>query len=187
MRRFEPNDPRTWADDRVEAFLDGDLAALEAEAFDHALADDADCEAELFLATRIRTELRALPRPACPPAVTRAVIAQARRDVRRARPERLRAWLDRWWTPFWQPSLAMALLLALVFTASLVGRPAAPAADAARVEAALAEAKWTLAYLSQVGRQTGRSVRHDVLEHRVVEPVQAALGTILPEIPKTQN
>ena len=73
----------------------------------------------------------------------------------------------------------MAALVLLVVAGALIGRPAPPTqpyADA-DVQQALEEVRWTLALLSEVGRQTGNSVRQDVLQERIVTPVQDALGT----------
>lgn len=196
MRPYSPDNPHAWMDERLEAYVDGDLAPAEARRMEALLAEsDADWEAELFLATRIRAGLQALPQPACPPAVAQVVLEAARRQaVERAGPgwlERAREWFERAWAPFWQPTLATAALVAVVVATALVGRPRPEAELAgmspAQVEAALAEAKWTLAYLSQVGRDTGHSVRQEVLENHVVAPVQQALGSILTENPNIPN
>lgn len=193
MKRFEHNTAVAWMEDRIEAYLDGELEEAERASFERHLAGDQAWEAELFLAGKIRNGLQALPQPVCPPHVMHAVLAEVAQLEQRSWRHRLKGWADRWWAAFWQPSLAMALLLAVVVTATLVGRSPAPASmpaqadlEAAAVQEALAEAKWTLAYLSEVGRETGKAVRHDVLEERVVAPMQHALGSILVEHPKTQ-
>lgn len=163
-----------WVDERLEAFLDGTLPPDEHAAVARVLAGDADGQDDLFLARRIRDTLRAWPEPSCPPHVTEAVLAQTRRAARDDRRDRVQAALRARWTMLWQPALAMAVLLLVVWTATLVGRPPEP--SRAEVEQALAEVQWTLAYLSEVGRQTGRAVRQDVLSERVVSPVQDAFN-----------
>lgn len=168
-------------DARLEAFLDGTLPAADREACAAALRADPAWQAELALARRIRQGLHALPVEPCPPAVTAAVLAHARRHAAPPWPERLAAWIDAQAAVLGRPVLAMAVLVLVVVAASLVGRPQpAPqtlaAASEAEVEQALAEVRWTLAYLSEVGRQTGRSVRRDVLEERVVAPVHEAIA-----------
>ncbi|MFQ5572063.1 MAG: hypothetical protein ACE5G0_20495, partial [Rhodothermales bacterium] len=75
----------------------------------------------------------------------------------------------------WQPALAMTFLLLLVVSSSLIGKP--PRHHTAEVQQALAEVQWTLAFLSEMGRQTGQAVRDDVIKERVVWPVQDALGS----------
>lgn len=183
MKRSDFNENRhAWGEAHLDAFLDGDLPPDEAAAFARLLQEDDDLAAERWLAGQVRDGLRALPRPVCPPAVTQAVLAEARRSTWRSRQERFVGRLLDAWLSLWQPALVTAALVGVVVTAALVGRvpaPPPPTAHAAEVEAALAEAKWTLAYLSEVGRHTGRSVRHEVLEAHVVAPVQEAVGALL--------
>ena len=168
-----------WMDARVEAYLDEALSIDEQARFEHALAADADWEAELFLARQIRDGLRALPHPECPPHVTAAVLAKVRRQAHASWIDRMETWLQEQWLALWQPALAMAVLLLLVVSASLIGRPQQqePAYAEAEIQRAMQEVQWTLAYLSEVGRQTGKTVRDDVIADRVVGTVQGAFGT----------
>ena len=165
-------------DARVEAYLDEALPADEQARFEQALTADAGWEAELFLARQIRDGLHALPQPMCPPHVTDAVLAQVRRQAQQSWIDRLEAWLHQQWLSLWQPALAMAVLLLLVVSAALVGRPQQqqPAYAEAEVQRAMQEVQWALAYLSEVGRQTGKTVREDVIAEHVVGTVQGALG-----------
>lgn len=209
-------------DDRLEAYVDGELPAAESERLEAIVAQDAVAARKLELARRVRDELAAAERPSCPPGVTRAVLALARAeaagrkaerdraigrpaamrrpDAPAARPARLRAlWNGRSrsagrrnvrtvWTEVLRPSLATAALVALVVAAALIGRvpttpprdpPATAEATPAEVRQALADARWALAYVSDIGRRTGRSIRQEVLEERVAAPVQRAVGTAL--------
>ena len=177
MKLSEPY-PHDWMDTRVEAYLDEGLPADEQARFEHALAADADWEAELFLARQIRDGLHALPQPVCPPRVADAVLAQVRRQAQASWANRLQTWIEAQWLALWQPALAMAVLLLLVVSAALVGRPQQQTTYAdAEIERAMQEVQWTLAYLSEVGRQTGKRVRDDVIAERVVGTVQGALDT----------
>ena len=171
-------------DDHIEAFLDEDLPPDEAARFEAHLATDG-WEEELLLARQIRDGLRALPVPPCPPEVTHAVLQQARREARASRRLRLRehldslhAWLTQAWRPLWQPALAMSMLLALVVAVGTLGRGPQQPTDDPEVAQALAEAKWTLAFLSEIGRETSRSVRSEALEPHVVAPMNEALGPL---------
>lgn len=177
MKPSEPLHYHGWMDDRVEAYLDEALPADQQARFAQSLAADADWEAELFLARQIRDGLRALPHPACPPRVADAVRAHVRRQAQPSWSDRLQAWLEQQWLALWQPALAMAVLLVLVVSATLVGHPQQqqPTYAEAEVERAMKEVQWTLAYLSEVGRQTGKTVREDVIADRVVGTMQHAL------------
>ncbi len=176
MKPSEPY-PHDWMDARVEVYLDEALPADEQARFEHALVADADWEAELFLARQIRDGLHALPQPVCPPHVADAVLAQVRRQAQVSWIDRLQTWIEEQWLALWQPALTMAVLLLLVVSAALIGRPQQQTAYAdAEVEHAMQEVQWTLAYLSEVGRQTGKMVRDDVIAELVVGTVQGALG-----------
>ncbi len=177
---MKPSEPfiHDWMDARVEAYLDEVLPTDEQARFEHALAADADWEAELFLARQIRDGLHALPQPVCPPRVTDAVLAQVRRQAQVSWIDRLQGWIEQQWLALWQPALAMAVLLLLVVSATLIGRPTQQATYAdAEVERAMQEVQWALAYLSEVGRQTGKVVRDEVIAERVVLTVQDAFNT----------
>jgi len=170
-------------DEHVEAYLDGDLPLPDATRFEHGLAGEDWAEA-VDLARQIQAGLQAQPQLFCPPHVTQTVLREVRRRARASWIQRLQARAEARWRAMWQPALAMAVLVTLVVSAALVGRtPPAPGYEQAEVAVALEDVKWTLAYLSEVGRQTGRSVRRDVLEPHVVEPMQRAVGIVMDHRP----
>lgn len=181
MRSFDDS-LNDWMDARVEAYLDGVLPDDERLRFERGLAAEAEWEAEVFLADRIRQGLRALPDPECPPHVAAAVLAQVRQEQRASWMAQLKAWLQQQVTALWQPALAMTMVLLLVVSAALIGRSeteenfAGNVPPSSEVQQALAEVQWTLGYLSGVSRQTGRVVRDEVITDHVVSPVQEALG-----------
>lgn len=181
--------PNAWLDDRIEAYLDGALSASERQAVEAALGQDpladADWQAELQLARQIRDGLRTLPAPACPPHVAQAVLAQAAREAAPPWLARFHAWMQRQLTALWQPALAMTMVLLLVVSASLI-KPAPPAVSP-EVARARAEVEWTLAFLSEVGRETGQAVREDVFAARVVSPVQDAFNRRTRPVPENQR
>ncbi len=183
MQPFDPPPPRDWMDERLEGYLDGDLTPEETARFERGLRRD-DWAAELRRAASIRDGLRALPLPECPPHVTRAVLREARRRARAEWLHRAREALARAWRLTARPALAMAVLVALVVVAALVTRPPRDAPARTEVEHALAEVKWTLAYLSEVGRQTGASVHRDVLDAHVFGPMHEALGAFAHDPPE---
>lgn len=178
-------DPDRWMDARLEAYLDGDLRAAERRRFERLLAEHPAWQAELRRARRIQKTLRATSTPPCPPRVTRAVLQQTSRPDRtdRApRPHRVRR------TRWWQPVLAAGLLLLAVALAPLISPPPdapqpfeASRYTKAEIHRAAAEARWTLAYVAAIGEKTSRTLRQDVLEAHVAEPLQNALRTALLE------
>ena len=132
MKPFkDPIDP-DWLDDRLEAFLDGELPGEEHRLVAEAIEADPHWQQEAALARRIQGSLQALPTPACPPAITRRVVWHARWDALRSAlfPSNLRL--------VWRPALAVATL-AIVIIISLPSTPPPP--PEASVEQALEEAK----------------------------------------------
>jgi len=151
-----------WMEARIEAYLDDDLPAEERAHFERRLSTETWAD-QLALAEQIRAGLHRLPAPLCPAPVTQAAIRTARRET----------WAD--WrgrlTTIWRPALAMTVLLIMVLSAALFGGRATPnPPNDMAVQRALTEVKWTLAYLSQVGRETGVSVRRDVLDPYFTPP-----------------
>lgn len=182
MKLLEPTYGPDWQGARVEAYLDGDLSPEEAAAFEAHWATDPSLDDELWLAGKVRDGLREMPTPTVPPEIAQAVLAQARHEVRADRWARFHTRLELAFASLWRPALAMATLVMVVVTAALVGQPATlqRPAMSAEVEQAMEEVKWTLALLSEVGRETGLAVRAEVLEPHVMAPMQEALGTARP-------
>jgi len=149
------DDLPAWMDNQVEAYLDGDLSPDERVHFESHMTGES-WEEEVEKADRIRHGLRALATPKCPEKVSQSVLSLARRDT-------LSSLLD--WRTAVRPALAMTVLIILVLSVSLYSRHAdrTPRRDAV-VERALTDVKWTLAFLSEVSRDAGASVRRDVLE-----------------------
>ncbi len=180
---------------RAQALLDrrgdGDLSAAE-EAFLAAhLSACAACASEAALADELAATFAALPRPSCPPALSRAVLAVAEGEAAGARvlawrppaTERVVESGRRSEAPvatLWRraaPAAAAALLA--VVAGGLTYQLAAPRTSgrpsAAEVARAERELELTLAYLGRVGREAGAVVREEVVEN-VVAPAQELLG-----------
>lgn len=168
-----------WLEAHMEAYLDGELSNAERATFERGLEDASVWEADKFLARKIRQGLATLHDPYCPDKVTEAVLAETRRRTRASRLDRLHNWFERRWQAYWQPALAMTVLLLVVMSAVLLGQPPRHTIQSAEVEAAMAEVQWTLAYLSEVGRHTGQTVRQEVLEERIILPVHDAVSPLL--------
>lgn len=176
-----------WMDARVEAYVDGALSPDEETIFEARLQAAPRWKQAVRRARRVRSGLRGLPQPVCPPEVTQAALREAcasdapPRNDRAARPLAPRRASDTQRAR--QASLALVFLLLLAAGGALLGRPAPTDAPSsfthAEVQQATAQAEWTLAFLAHVARQTGTTVQEDVLEARVAAPVQEAVGSAL--------
>jgi anti-sigma factor RsiW len=137
--------------DRIEPFLDGELASdEEARLRDH-LAGCRSCAAERALAVKIQRELRALA-PA-----RQGVVVPFPRPAGRGAPMRI--------------FLAAAMLALTVggalFLAQIRIRPAQPVQNPANIARATAEARYALAYIGKVSRHTGLDLRDGILRRRM--------------------
>ncbi len=150
-------------DERVEAWLDGELPAEEAARLERHADGCPRCADAMAWARTVRDELRSLPTYPAPPRVARPALAAARATAsdNRRRLGRLRA------------LAAAAVLVVLLATALLVsglGREV-PAPEVARAEA---EVRLALALVGRVQRRTAAEVRREVLTGGVGDPLRAA-------------
>lgn len=157
--------------DLLEPCLDGDLGAGEAEAVRGHLERCSACAAEMALAARIRTELRALPELDCPPEVLDKVRRRGPGEVVPFRPRH--AWSLR--------IAAAAAALVLAVLGAMGGafflesqKPDSPSPE--QVARATREARFALAYLGKATRQAGFDVRDEVLQKRLVMPATRSLA-----------
>ena len=183
---------RNQFEERLEAYLDGELASEEARLLEAFAAVDTEAGRELHLAQAVQERIRALPQPICPPDVTSKVLAEARADARRSFVARLRSAASASWATILRPSLTMGAFVALIVGGTLIARSpnalspnveppttggsTAAAATPQEVAQGLDDAKWALAYLSNVGRRTATTIRDDVLDEHVVQPVNRAIN-----------
>lgn len=190
LHPIDPDD--AWLDTRVEAFVDGELPPDEQAAFERALADDDRWLDALAEAQHVRRGLKAhVPSP-CPEALTQRILRAAAHTPRRPAPRKARAGRDRTASrrgPSRRATALGAAVLTCVLAASAVLWPARrapepPPLDLAMLHAepdvqqALAEAKWTLAYLSDLGREAGTSVRRSAIVP-LMPPVEKAVDGVL--------
>jgi anti-sigma factor (TIGR02949 family) len=182
------NEHCDWVLDRLEAYLDGDLSTDELAPIESHLTICGNCTRELGLARQVQSMLHALPEHRCPDAV---VEAAARRINGLPAPATvpLTERLSGWWHQFMHPIAAAAAMLLVVAMTVFIGQEhhynstaSLSPEDTLELSAediALAEAeiKWTLAYLGDVGRRSGRAVRDEAIINHVVKPVGRALDT----------
>lgn len=168
-----------WYDDRLEAYVDGELNEGDRRRMDAYARESDFASRQLRLARMVKTQLADIPWEVCPADVTRAVLVEARKDARRSI---LRFVLDETraaWATILRPSLSVGVLVAAILVGTLVGRKDVEeiVATPQEIQRALDEAKWTLAFLSELGRETGQSIRREVIEERVAQPMQNAITT----------
>lgn len=161
--------------DLLEPYVDGDLPRETAERLRVHLESCRSCAAELALAQRIQTELRALPQLDCPPEILERVRSQGA-EVVPFRPRRTGL-------PLSVAAAAATLALALGGGALFVHfqqpsqQPRQPSAT--EIAQATAEARYALAYIGRVSRRTGLDLRDDVLARRLVRPATRSLSLSL--------
>jgi anti-sigma-K factor RskA len=108
--------------------------------------------------------------------VVEEVYQRVRGELRARRRQRLREWLDSWRAPLWRPVAVAALVVVLAVGGTVTYQRGEPEVSPAELARAERQVKWTLAYLSQMGRRTGDRVRDDVLRERVVAPIQRSVN-----------
>lgn len=156
--------------DLLEAYLDGDLPAEEAGRIQEHLAACPSCAAELAFAEKIQRELRALPLPDCPPEVLEKVYQAGKGEVvqfqRRPRRERTLG----------RRIAAVAAALVLSVGGGALFFHAQRQQQIAQAEQ---EARYALAYIGKLSRQTGLEIRDEVIQKRVVAPTTRGIARSL--------
>jgi len=146
-------------DDRLEAFLDGDLDATEAAAVAGHLNRCTRCETEHRLARDLLSELRALPRPDAPGSVLEGIRAEVD-----AEPLRFRTWSDG--LPL--RGLAAAVVALAIFGGVLWQANRTPTGPSdAEIARATDQAKYALALVGAVSFDVAGG---DLLRDRVLSP-----------------
>ena len=160
--------PCSWTQERIEAYIDGELTPVEQGRLEAHAATCAACAAELEDARRLVGALHTLPQATCPDAVSQALhdrIHQTRRTAAK-----------RWCAP-----LAAAAVLVLIAGHLLFDpEPVPPAFSPKEIAQARRQVEWTLAYLGDLNSRMGTTVRDDVIQPRLVQPLRLNLDAILP-------
>jgi anti-sigma factor RsiW len=153
---------QSW-EDRINALLDGELDATEAEQLRAAAGDDPALARAIIDAYQLKQALEAIPTERAPDSLRRRLAAipqQERRQHRRiARP----AWAEsRWFGPAWMTALAAVplLVIALAVWAPQQTRTSEP--SLAEINQARQELAVALAYLGKVGRMTNQEIGETV-------------------------
>lgn len=167
-----------WLDERVEAYVDGELSGEELLRFEAALEESASLRSAVATARQIRQFMASMPLPPCPEPAVSEVLRLAS-ESRRSVPMR-----DRYIEAL-RPRrrllhvFAMAAVIAAVaIGGSLIFRDL-DAQD--EVERGLADVKLALAYVGEAGRQAGDIVRIEVVDEGVVMPIRRAVSHVTGE------
>ena len=157
--------PCSWTQERIEAYIDGELTPVEQGRLEAHAATCAACAAELEDARRLVGALHTLPSLTCPNAVSQALQTRVRQTRRRR----------------WGWAYAAAAVLALIAGHHLFDpEPVPPAFSPKEVAQARRQVEWTLAYLSDLNSRMGTTVRDDVIQPHLVQSLRLNLDTILP-------
>ena len=178
-----------WFRDRVDLYIDGDLAGEELERFEAHIDGCAACRGELELARQVVDGLRSLPGLACPDSVLDE--AAGRIDVKQpaAGRNRLREWLAGVRILTLRPALAAMTLVVVVAAVYMVSHEGLMLPDdpdstqqltavemtPQEVEAARQDVALAFAYVSKYSRKAGVIVKNDVIDERVVPTVRKAM------------
>ncbi len=167
--KTDDTNPANWLDEHLEAFLDGELKAEEAQKFERLLEQDGQSQQSLLWAVNIRDELRAVPTPEPPASLQQNILHAVRKEARANQRNSFFSALGALFTfepsHVLRPALATLTLLVIATTLLFVlNRPTLPQAEPesisqAEIDQALAEAKWALGYVSKTGRMTGTSMQ----------------------------
>lgn len=177
-----------WFDERVEAFVDGDLTGQELLAFRERLDDDERLREQVRVAERITSTLGEAPTFTLPESMVRQAQStgsdSGRSDVSKqtsGRGLRLIQSPRFVWTSV---AAAAAIVFAVVLfpTQTQVQNFDNSEPTQAEVERALAEVKWTLALVSDIGNE-----REDIVNGHIVAPVQKAMSFVIVGSDETQG
>ena len=173
-----PDDPKSCRELelRIEALVDGEVAAAERRDLQEHLESCPDCAKQVRLALGIHRELQALPELDAPARVLETVLQQTR-------PTDSRRWS---WSRLWQVprpawvALGAATAAALLSILILVPDPVPTVPErSAEIEQATEEARLALAYLDKLTHRAARELREDIVQKRVVEPAARGLARSL--------
>lgn len=163
----DSNHDSAWFEERVEAFVDGELSADELKVFETRLAADATLQQSVNDARTVISVLRTASRAHCPDVVSDRVLQLARGGSlpdtgleRRDRQALRRVPILRRVTVRTVAIAAAACLAVLLF----LKQPAPPENySEAEVQQALREAKYALAIVSNASKETAKTIRMDAM------------------------
>ncbi len=156
-----------WFQERLEAYVDGELSVTEAQRFDGRLADDAELRQAVANAQSLQRALRRIQSPRAPAAIRKAVVEQTGTH-----------WIthrNAGWLAATAATLALAISLIGQFNASpqVTAEMQLTAREIAKGRQDLALA---LAYLDQATVHTSRKVSNTWVNDGLLRPVSSGLN-----------
>jgi anti-sigma factor RsiW len=184
-----------WTLDRIDPYIDGDLATEEVAEIERHLADCPECRQELALARAVTSELRSLPELECPQRVVDNAAARVESVDSGFTVRKLLDWFGGRGVPRLRPAMAVMVLVIAAASVFVLSRheqsPFNPdARDAAveltdeEIELAKVDAMLAFAYLGRYSRRTGEIIKKDVLEERVIKPIGRTIAEPIYPFPR---
>ena len=173
-----------WLDDRIEAYLDGSLPPHELQRFKALAAENDDVQHAIDVARLISASLRSIPDEPCPDFVPKNVMAHVRHDLRKSAWQRVESFFMGIRITYLKPVFAVAALVLIVVSSTQIGGQSGgqiggqSLQSEAEVSQALDDVKWTLAFLSGVGKNTGTTVKANVIEDQMVGPMSRSFNVL---------
>lgn len=178
-----------WFRDRVDLYIDGDIAGEELEQFEAHLDDCAACRNELALAKQVVDGLRSLPDLTCPDSVVDEAAGRIELSPPAAGRNRLREWLAGVRVLTLRPALAAMALVVVVAAVYMVSHEGLLITDdpdstlnvtgdvmtPQEAEEAEREIALAFAYVGKYSRKAGFIVKNDVMDERVISTVRKAI------------
>jgi hypothetical protein len=171
------SDKCSWFLDRIELYVDGELAGDELASFEGHAGSCAACREELSLATAVVGKLRALPLQRCPEHVVEEAAARAGDEEPLIR--RLLGWLGGRGDHALRPAMAVMVVVIVAATVFVMSRheqsPFNGNGDVEyteqEIELAKIDAQLAFAYLGRYSRRTGEIIKKEVIQDRVMKPL----------------
>jgi hypothetical protein len=166
-----------WTLDRIDPYLEGDLATEEIAKFEGHLAGCHDCREELALAQAVLRELRALPALECPPRIAEDAAAAFGTNNRESLVRRLIGWFGGRNVFVPRPAMAVMVLVIAAVSVFVLSQHQqspfnrGPEYTEEELELAKLDAMLAFAYLGKFSRRTGEILKNDVINDRVIKPL----------------
>ncbi|MEM9305145.1 MAG: hypothetical protein AAGE01_23750 [Pseudomonadota bacterium] len=162
-----------WFDNRIEAYVDGDLPDNELRMFEARMAHDPALEAAVDRAVSVLDGLGEVPRYACP-----VDMAERVERITTGRPQRRKVARPLFGLAAAASACAVAVALWLNAPGTVTDADVALAASPTEAELAAARSELALAlsYLDKAGDLATREISEQVVGGGLIEPIRQSVG-----------